>query len=111
MIRKPNLNRVLEPLSTVRRVLPILWDSARGWSIVAGVLMVLEITFGLVTLYLIKQLVDVITSLLGADGQAEDVRAVLVQVGWFGAATLAYLVARGTANLAREAQGMAVADY
>jgi ATP-binding cassette, subfamily B, bacterial len=37
--------------------------------------------------------------------------AVLWRVAAFGVATLAYLVTRGLANLAREAQGMAVADH
>ena len=60
---------------------------------------------------LIKSLVDAITTLLGAEGQAVDLRAVLVQVGAFGAATLAYLITRSASGLAREAQGMRVADY
>src|SRR6056297_2593364 len=111
MTRKPNLKKVLEPLGTVRRVLPILWASARGWSIVAGVLLVLEITFGLLSLYLIKNLVDAMTTLLAADDPAGGIETVLWQVAAFGAATLAFLTVRGLANLAREIQGMAVADY
>ena len=111
MINNPNFNRLFAPLATVRRVLPILWASAPGWSVLAAILMLLEITFGLLTLYLIKNLVDVITSLLGADGMPADLDAVLLQVGLFGAATLGYLLARGTANLAREAQGLAVGDH
>src|SRR6056297_2439084 len=111
MIGKAGLNKVLEPLSTVRRVLPILWASARGWSIVAGVLLILEITFGLLSLYLIKNLVDGMTTLLAADDPAGGIETVLWQVAAFGAATLAFLTVRGLANLAREIQGMAVADY
>ncbi|HKL21708.1 MAG TPA: ABC transporter ATP-binding protein [Tichowtungia sp.] len=111
MIGKAGLNKVLEPLSTVRRVLPILWASARGWSIVAGVLLILEITFGLLSLYLIKNLVDGMTTLLAADDPAGGIETVLWQVAAFGGATLAFLTVRGLANLAREIQGMAVADY
>lgn len=111
MTSKPNLKKVFDPLNTVRRVLPILWASARGWSIIAGVLMVLEIAFGLLTLYLVKNLVDVITSQLSADGQVTGIETVLWHVGAFGAATLAFLITRGLANLAREAQGMLVADH
>jgi len=102
---------VAEPVGTLRRVLPILWASARGWSILAMVLLVLEIFFGLLSLYLIKSLVDAITTLLGTEGQYVDLRGVLVQVGAFGAATLAFLLTRSLSGLAREAQGMAVADY
>ena len=102
--------KLLEPLRTVGRVLPILWASARTWSIIAMVLLVLEIAFGLLTLYLIKSLVDAITTLLG-DGQEVDLHAVLLRVAAFGAATLAFLVTRSLSALAREAQGMRVADY
>ena len=105
------IDRVSGPMQTLKRVLPILWASARGWSIVAAVLLLLEITFGLLSLYLIKQLVDAITTLLGSDGQAVDLRTVLQQVAAFGAATLAFLVTRSLSALAREIQGMAVADY
>ena len=102
---KPDLSKVLEPLSTVRRVLPILWASARGWSIVAAVLLLLEITFGLLSLYLIKSLVDVMTTVLAADEPAGGIEPVLWQVAAFGGATLAFLTVRGLANLAREIQG------
>jgi len=102
---------MLEPAQTIRRVLPILWESARLWSIVAVALLLLEIVFGLLTLYLVKSLVDAITSILGADGGAVDLQAVLLRVAAFGAATLAFLVTRALSALAREAQGMAVADH
>jgi len=103
--------KLLDPLQTVRRVFPILWASAPGWTVVALVLLVLEIVFGLLTLYMIKSLVDAITTLLGADGQIVDLQAVLLQVGLFGGATLAFLVTRSASGLAREAQGMKVADH
>lgn len=77
----------------------------------AVVLLVLEIIFGLLTLYLIKSLVDAITTLLGTEGQVVDLRGVLLQVAGFGVATLAFLITRSASALAREAQGMKVADY
>ena len=109
MVRKATV-KILEPLRTVRRVLPILWASARGWSIAALFLMMLEIFFGLLSLYLIKSLIDAIT-MLGVDDEVMDLNDVLVQVSAFGAATLAFLTARSFSALAQEAQGMRVADY
>jgi len=111
MTVRANWKKVLEPIGTVRRVLPILWASARGWSIVAGVLLLFEITFGLLSLYLIKSLVDVMTTVLASDDTGDGIESVLWQVAAFGGATLAFLIVRGLANLAREIQGMAVADY
>jgi ATP-binding cassette subfamily B protein len=103
--------RIAEPFNTVKRVLPILWKSARGWSIASMVLLVLEILFGLLSLYLVKTLVDFITTALAADGSTVDLESVLVRVAVFGVATLAFLVTRSLSGLAREAQGMAVSDY
>ncbi|MGY6629511.1 MAG: ABC transporter ATP-binding protein [Wenzhouxiangella sp.] len=103
--------RLVDPAKTIRRVLPILWQSARSWTIIAMALLLLEIVFGLLTLYLIKSLVDAITGLLGAEGGAVDLQSVLLRVAAFGAATLAFLATRSLSGLAREVQGMAVADH
>lgn len=103
--------KFLQPLITVRRILPMLWASARGWSIVATVLMALEIAFGLLTLYLVKQLVDAITGISGAAGATVQSGEIVWQVAAFGGATLAFLLVRSVANLAREIQGIAVADH
>lgn len=108
-IRHTVWQRLLAPLSTFRRVPPILWRSAPGWTIASTVLMLLEITLGLLSLYLIKTLVDAITGVLGQDGAAFD--PVVWQVVFLGLATLGYLAARSLASLAREAQGLAVVDH
>ena len=105
------IDKVSGPVTTLKRVFPILWESARGWSIVAIGLLLLEILFGLLTLYLIKNLIDAITTLLGAEGEAVDLGGVLRQVALFGGATLAFLITRSASALAREAQGMRVADH
>jgi len=107
----PKTRRLLEPMKTVRRILPILWRSARGWSIAATVLMALEVAFGLGVLFLIKQLVDVVTTVLASDNAASNLGSVQLFVGLTGAATLGFLICRGLAGYAREAQGMRVADY
>lgn len=105
------LDKMAGPVVTLKRVLPILWASARFWSVIAMGLLLLEIVFGLLSLYLIKSLVDAITGLLGSAEGGIDLQAVLWRVAAFGLATLAFLVARSLSGLAREAQGMAVADY
>lgn len=104
-------SRLLQPVVTLRRIFPILWESSRAWTMASGILITLEVAFGLLTLYLVKNLVDVITTLLGAGENGIHIEIVLWNVAAFGAATLAFLITRGLANLAREAQGMAVADY
>lgn len=109
-MRRP-LGRVLEPLLTLRRVLPILWQAARGWSLLAGALMLAEIAFGLGVLYLLKSLVDVLTESLGtAGGQPELERATFFVV-LTAVATLGLITSRALSGLAREMQGMKVADH
>ncbi|MDR9454018.1 MAG: ABC transporter ATP-binding protein, partial [Wenzhouxiangella sp.] len=110
----------------------ILWASAPGWTVASTFLLVLEIILGLATLYLIKTLVDAITSQVSgspdlAAGINETTQSItetmatspnltafepiLWQVGLFAAATLGYLAVRSLSSLAREAQGLAVVDY
>ena len=99
------------PIGTLRRILALLWQASRGWTLLAGLLMLLEIAFGLAALYLIKQLVDVITAALGQDAGEPDLSRVLLFVVLTAASTIAFLVSRSLAGLAREAQGMRVADH
>lgn len=104
-------DRLIAPLHSLRRVLPLLWESSRKWTVLSTVLMALEVVFGLAVLFLLKRLVDVVTRLLGADAVAEGIEPVLWTVALTGACTLAFLAARAMAGLAREAQGLMVADH
>ena len=110
MVRKATV-KILEPLRTVRRVLPILWASARSLAIFTSTLLLLEIFFGLAVLFLIKRLVDALTSNLAADGLVGGLEPVMSAVALTAGATLALLIIRAAGGLAREAQGMRVADY
>jgi ATP-binding cassette subfamily B protein len=71
--------------------------------------MLVEIFFGLGVLYLIKQLVDVLTASLSDGGG--DLGTSLSFVALTGASALGYLVARSLAGVAREAQSLKVADH
>ncbi|MCC5865165.1 MAG: ABC transporter ATP-binding protein [Wenzhouxiangella sp.] len=110
-LNKALMRRVIEPLGTLRRVLPLLWASSPKWAVLTAVLMVLEIAFGLLSLYLIKKLVDALTSAMSVEAANGDLSSVMLVVAATGVASLGYLSFRGLATLAREAQGMHVADY
>ncbi|MGY6555544.1 MAG: ABC transporter ATP-binding protein [Wenzhouxiangella sp.] len=105
------IKKISEPLRTVRRVLPILWASARTLAIVTSALLLLEIFFGLATLFLIKRLVDALTANLAAEGLVGGLEPVMMAVALTAGSTLALLITRAISGLAREAQGMRVADY
>jgi ATP-binding cassette, subfamily B, bacterial len=74
-------------------------------------LMALEVVFGLAALFLLKQLVDVVTEMLGAEAANDGLGPVLWYVALTGGCMLAFLAARAMSSLAREAQGLLVADH
>ncbi|PAU74729.1 ABC transporter ATP-binding protein [Halomonas salipaludis] len=104
-------DKLLAPVLTLRRILPMLWKSSRKWTVLSTLLMALEVVFGLAVLYLLKQLVDVVTQMLGSEGDPGGLSHVLLYVALTGASTVAFIAARSLSGLAREAQGMMVADY
>ena len=99
------------PLQVLRRILPLLWTSAPRWTVLSAALMAVEIVSGLGVLYLIKRLIDSVQALLGAGGAAAGLQPVLAAVALTGACTLVFLVSRSLAGLARETQGMLVAEH
>ncbi len=99
------------PLQVLRRILPLLWSSAPRWTVASAVLMALEIVSGLGVLYLVKRLVDAVQVLLAGSAASTGLHAVLVAVTLTGACSLVFLVSRSLAGLAREAQGMLVAEH
>ncbi|MEG3051024.1 MAG: hypothetical protein RR792_12710, partial [Thermomonas sp.] len=100
------------PLVAARRILALLWVSSRGWTILGMIAMVAEIVFGLSALYLVKQLVDQVSS-MPANGGWNDAQAnaLLRVVALTAAFALASLAARSLSGFAREAQGMHLADH
>ena len=100
----------MAPLSTLKRIFPILWASSRKWTLISSGLMVIEIIFGLAVLFLLKQLVDVVTTMLGSDAPADGIGQVLWTVAVTGVCSLGFLAARGFSGLARETQGLLVAE-
>ena len=100
------------PLLAARRILALLWVSSRGWTIVGMIAMVAEIMFGLAALYLVKQLVDQVSA-MPANGAWNEARvaAIVRVVALTAACALASLAARTLSGLARESQGMHLADH
>ena len=93
------------------RILSISWKSSRKWTLLSTLFIALEIISGLGVLYLLKQMVDVVTNVLAEPTAADNIGDVLHYVMLTGLGTLAYVVARALAGFARETQGMLVADY
>jgi ATP-binding cassette subfamily B protein len=111
-ILKRLVESVRGPMRSIRRILPYLWEASPKWTVLSAVFIVLEVVFGIGILYLLKLLVEVLTTKLGegADG-IENLGEVWMYVGLTGLASLMFLAARQVGNLAREAQGLHVSDY
>jgi|TARA_R110000851_G_scaffold43531_3_gene107551 ATP-binding cassette subfamily B protein len=106
-----SVNKLFASFSSLMRILSISWKSSRKWTLLSTLFIALEIISGLGVLYLLKQMVDVVTNVLAEPTAADNIGDVLHYVMLTGLGTLAYVVARALAGFARETQGMLVADY
>jgi ATP-binding cassette subfamily B protein len=92
------------------RALRFVWQSAKGWTIVNGFLVVLQGVLPLLPLYLMKLIVDAVTAGAAAPDKGAVLRHVLLLVGLIGAVTLFSSVIRSVAGLVSEWQACIVTD-
>jgi ATP-binding cassette subfamily B protein len=95
----------------LERALRFVWQSAKGWTIANGVLLMVQGVLPLLPLYLMKLMVDAATAGLAAPDKGVVVRQVLLLLVLMGAATLAGEFFRSIAGLVGEAQSQAVTDH
>ena len=70
-------SKIATPLKAARRILALLWASSRRWAVLGAAASVAEIVFGLLTLYLIKGLVDAVTGASAATAGQLDIGPVV----------------------------------
>jgi len=93
------------------RALRFVWQSAKGWTIANGVLIVVQGVLPLLPLYLMKLIVDAVTAGVAAPDKGVALRHVLLLVGFMGAATLFASLIRLIAGLVSEWQAFIVTDH
>ena len=103
--------QLLKPIFTVARILLVQWESAPRWTPLATILMLLEIGFGLAVLFLIKRMMEEWSHLVVPHSGADDTQAAILYTVLSGVMSVAYLSARALAGLARQAQGIILADH
>ena len=112
MPKKPESVRLkIQRALRLGRAVRFVWQSAKGWTIANGVLIVLQGILPLLPLYLMKLMVDGVTAGLAAPDKAAAFRHVLWLVGFMGAATLLTFLIRLIAGLVSEWQGYIVTDH
>lgn len=93
------------------RALRFVWQSARGWTIANGALTVIQGVLPLLTLYLMKLMVDAVTAGATAPDKGLAFGHVLWLVGLMAAATLLTFVIQLIAGMVSEWQANIVTDH
>lgn len=91
--------------------LRLVWQSAPGWTIASLALLVVQGALPLVSLYLMKLVVDAVTTALEASDKGAAFGQVALLIGLMGGVALVSAVARSIAGLVSEAQGQVVTDH
>lgn len=93
------------------RALSFVWQSAKGWTLANGILIVVQGVLPLLPLYLTKLLVDGVTAGVTASDKAAALKHVLWLVTLMAAATLLTILVRAIAGLVSEWQSYIVTDH
>ena len=104
---KLKIGRVLQ----LGRALRFVWQSAKGWTLASGVLLVVQGVLPLIPLYLMKLIVDAVTTGISAPDKVLAFRHVLLLVGLLGVATLLTSLIRSIASLVSGWQAYIVTDH
>jgi ATP-binding cassette subfamily B protein len=95
----------------IKRAVALVWRSAPGYTTAGLALMVLQGVLPLVSLYLLKLVVDAVAAAVAAPDPAAAFRPVVLDLALLGAASLAAVVCRSLAAYVSEAQSQAATDH
>ena len=100
-------------LGTLRlqRAVALVWRSAPGATLASVVLMLVQGVLPLLSLYLLKVVVDAVASGVASPDPAAALRPVVLDIALLGAATLATTFCRAVAAYVNEAQSQAATDH
>jgi ATP-binding cassette subfamily B protein len=105
------------PISKIQRTLRLdfalrlVWQSAPGWTGASLALLVVQGVLPLVSLYLMKLVVDAVTTALEAPDKGAAFGQVALLIGLTGGVALVSALFRSIAGLVSEAQGQVITDY
>lgn len=93
------------------RALRFVWQSAKGWTMVNGVLLVVQGALPLLPIYLMKLMVDAVTAGLAAPDKGAAFKHVFFFIVLMAAVTVFAAMTRSIAKLVSQGQSMAVTDH
>jgi len=91
--------------------LKLVWQAGPGRAILSTVLIIIQSVLPVITLYLIKLIVDAVTFSISAPDQTAAFKQVIVLIGLTAGIALLQAFCQLAANLVREAQSFHVTDY
>ena len=107
----PPLGQKVRQVLRLDRALRFVWQAGPGWTIASLALVVIQGALPLLTLYLMKLIVDAVTFSLGAPDRVAAFRHVAVLIGFAAGAAILNALCQLVANLVREAQTLTVTDH
>lgn len=107
---KEQENRKNSRAGGTRRVLRLIWSSARGWTLASICLVIVQGMLPFASLYLLKLVVDSATSALTLPDKETAFKAVVYLIGLAAAVALFGAFCRSFAAVVNEAQANAVTD-
>ena len=105
------MSRPIERLRYLRQASHLVWESARGWTVLQALSVTGQGLLPLASLALTRRLVDATSAYLVQAPDLRDVRPLLFLMPWVVAVTLAGWLCRALSSLVAEAQVEAVSDH
>ena len=101
-----NRNNALQ----LKHVLRLVWQSAPGWTLASGLLILITGTLPLVTLYLMKLIVDYVNAGVASAGKGDFAR-ILELIALSGGVALLTLISQSASKVVNETQSALVSDH
>jgi ATP-binding cassette subfamily B protein len=103
--------RVMKRVLGIGRAFELIWQSSKGWALANAGLVLIQGLLPLVSIYLLKMIVDAVAAGAAAPDKQIAVRHVMSLVLLAGLVGLLASACQSLAGLARESQSQAVADH
>jgi ATP-binding cassette subfamily B protein len=97
--------------SDIRRALGLVWECSPGYTVAAGILVAIQGILPLVTLYVLKLVVDHVVRSAGSPDRTAVFEGLLWLVALAGLVAIVHSVTVALATLVRDAQGLIVSDH
>ena len=111
MLKRANFEYLFQLIQNLQRAIGLVWQSAPSWTFASLILLVIQGILPLASLYLMKLLVDAVTTGIATADKATALRTVILLVSLAGITALCGDLCRSWAGYTSEAQSQIVTDH